>query len=104
MGGDAELCNPMHLGRADLNLNRAMATNHRGVQGLVAVGLWQADVVLEAAGDRAEGVMHHRQGAVAALDIRANDPQRRHVVDLVEGLALALHLVPDAIEVFSAVR
>ena len=90
----------MHLGRADLHLNRAMATNHRRVQGLVAVGLGQADVVLEAAGDRAEGVMHHRQGAVAALDVRANDPQRRHVVDLVEGLALALHLVPDAIEVF----
>ena len=44
--------------------------------------------------------MHHREGAIATLDVRTNDPQRRHVVDLVEGLALALHLVPDAIEVF----
>ena len=100
VGGDAEFGHLVHLSGADLHLDRPMATDHRRVQRLVAVGLGQADVVLEPAGDRPEGVVHHRQGAVAALQVGADDPQGRHVVDLVERLLLALHLAPDAIEVF----
>ena len=43
--------------------------------------------------------MHHRQSPVAAFEIGADDPQGGHVVDLVERLLLALHLVPDAVKV-----
>ena len=79
-----------------------MPTDHRRVQGLVAVGLRQPDVVLETTGNRAKGVVNHREGAVAALDIGGEDPQRRHVVDLVELLLLALHLAPDAKQMLGA--
>ena len=102
MGRNPEFGHMVHLKRADLHFDRAMPTDHRRVQGLVAVGFRQPDVVLEATGNRAEGVVNHREGAVAALDIGGEDPQRRHVVDLVELLLLALHLAPDAKQMFGA--
>ena len=99
MGGDAEFRHTVHLNGADLHLNRAVTSDHCGVQRLVAVGLGQTDVVLETTGNWTEGVMHHGQGPVTGLDTRRDDPQRGHVVDLVERLLLALHLAPDAEQV-----
>ena len=43
--------------------------------------------------------MDNGQSAITTLDIGREDPQRGHVVDLVELFLLALHLGPDAIEV-----
>ena len=102
MGGDAVFGHLVHLGRADLHFNRPVAANHGRVQGLVTVGFGQADVVLEAPRNRPEGVMYHGQGAITAFDIGREDPQGRHVVDLVERLLLALHLAPDAIKMFGS--
>ena len=102
MGGNAVFSHLVHFTRADLHLDRPVSTNHRRMQRLIAIGFGQADVVLEAAWNGPEGVVHHRQGPVAAIQIRAEDPQGRHVVDLVECLLLALHLAPDAIEVLGA--
>ena len=98
MGGDAELRHLVHLGRADLHLDRPVAADHSRMQRLIAIRLGQTDVILEATRNRPEGVVHHRQGPVTALQIRADDAQGRHVIDLVERLLLALHLAPDAIE------
>ncbi len=100
VGGDAVLRHFVHLSGADLHLHRPVPADHRRVQGLIPVGFGQADVVLEPTGDGAEGVVYHRQGAVAGLHGWGDDPQGRHVIDLVEGLLLALHLAPDAVEVF----
>ena len=99
VGGNAVLRHLVHVGGADLHLNGPVSADHRRVQRLVTIGLGQADVVLKAARDGAEGVMHHRQGPITTLQIRAENPEGRHVEDLVEGLLLALHLAPDAIEV-----
>ena len=46
--------------------------------------------------------MDDGQSAITTLDIRREDPQRSHVVDLVKLFLLALHLGPDAIEMFRA--
>ena len=52
MRGDAVLRVRVHVERSDLNLDAlALRADDRGVQGLVAVGLRQSDVVLEAPGD-----------------------------------------------------
>ena len=99
VGGNAVLRHLVHVGGANLHLNGPVAADHRRVQRLVTIGLGQTDVVLEAARDGAEGVMHHRQGPVTTLQIGTKNPQGCHVEDLVEGLLLALHLAPDAIEV-----
>ena len=102
VGRNPEFGHMVHLKCADLHFDRAMPTDHCGVQGLITVGFRQPDVVLEAAGNRAEGVVNHREGAIAALNVGGEDPQRRHVVDLVELLLLALHLAPDAKQMFGA--
>ena len=46
--------------------------------------------------------MDNGQSAIATLDIGGEDPQRSNVVDLVKLFLLALHLGPDAIEMFRA--
>ena len=99
VSGDAEFRHAMHLDGADLHLDRPVAADHGRVQGLVAVRLGETDVVLETTGNRSEAVMHHRQSAIAGLDTGRDDPKSRHVIDLVEGLLVALHLAPDAVEV-----
>ena len=102
MGGNAVLGYFMHFACADLHFNRPMTPNHSGMQRLVTVGFGQADVVLEASGDRPEGVVHNGEGAVTGLHRWSHDPHRSHIKYFVEFLFLALHLAPDAIEVFGA--
>ena len=46
--------------------------------------------------------MQDAEGAVAVADAVGDDPHRREVVDLVELLALLVHLLPDRIEVLGA--
>ena len=104
VGGDAEFRHLMHFRGADLHLDRPMTTDHRRMQRLIAIGLGQADVVLKASRDRPERVVHHGQGPVAGFQTRRDDAHRCHVVDLVESLLLALHLAPDAIEMFGPTR
>ena len=99
MGRNAVFGHLVHVGGADLHFDRPVPADHRRMQGLVAIGLGQADVILEAPRDRPEGVVHHRQSPITTLEVGAKNPQSRHVVDLVERLLLALHLAPDAIEV-----
>ena len=76
-----------------------MTSDHSRMQRLIAIGLGQTDVVLEAPGNGAEGVVNNRQSPITSLNTGGEDPQGRHVVDLVEGFLLPLHLGPDAEEV-----
>ncbi len=97
---DAVLGMLVHLRRADLDLDRpAVVALHHGVQRAVAVGLRPGDVVVELAGDRRPALVHPREHRVAAGDVGHDDAQRQHVHDAVEGDALPLHLLPDAVEV-----
>jgi len=69
------------------------------MQRLIAVGLGNGDVVLEAARQGFVQIMYSAQYAVAGVDLVDDDPERIHVHDLVEGPALAAHLLVDAVDV-----
>ena len=101
--GDAGLRHALHVLGADLYLDGAAvgAEQHR-VQGLVAVGLGDGDVVLEAPRHGLVDVVHHAQHAVAGVHLVDHDAETVHVGDLVEAEALVAHLVVDAIKVLLA--
>jgi len=69
------------------------------MQGLVAVGLGNCDVVLEAARQGFVQIVYSAQHAVAGIDLVDDDPERIHVHDLVESPTLAAHLLVDAVDV-----
>src|SRR5690606_15036939 len=75
-----------------------------GVQGLVAIGLGNGDVVLEAARYRLVQVVHGTQHAIAHVHRVHDDTVAVHVHDLVEGFALGFHLVVDGIQVLFAAQ
>ncbi|MNX50122.1 hypothetical protein D3C86_807400 [compost metagenome] len=103
MGGDAVVGHLFHFTGADLDLDRnTVHAEQRGVQRLIAVGLGDRDVILEAPRQRFVQIMHSTQHAVAGIDLVDDDPERVDVHDLVEGPTLAAHFLVDAVEVFLA--
>ena len=100
---DADLADLVHGLGPDLDLERlAVQGDHGGVEALVEVRLGDGDVVVELAGDRPPQRVDHAQGGVAVPDLVDQDADGVDVVDLAELGALALHLLPDAVEVFRA--
>src|SRR6185312_2978828 len=94
--GDAVFRAPVHLARADLELDRAaLGPDHRRVQRLVEVELGHRDVVLEATLHRPPERVNRTQRAVAILDRVDDDAHADEVVDLVELLAAYDHLLVD---------
>ena len=69
------------------------------MEGLVAVGLGGADVVLEPAQHRLEHVVHHAQHIVALRDVVHDHPEGVQVENLVHGLVLGVHLAVDGVGV-----
>ncbi len=97
---DAVLGVLVHGAGADLHLQRpAVVGQHHGVQALVAVGLGPRDVVVELALHRSPGLVHAGQRGVARGHVVDDHAQRAGVEDAREGQALALHLLPDAVQV-----
>ncbi|MNC14120.1 hypothetical protein D3C75_618860 [compost metagenome] len=72
------------------------------MQRLVAVGLGDRDVILEASGKRLVQAVHGAEHAVAGVDLVDGDAEGVDVHDLVERPALAAHLLVDAVEVLLA--
>ena len=102
VGGNAVLSHTVHLPGADLHLEgegHLPSAHHRGVQGLVHVGLGHGDIVLEAAGNLVPQGMHNAQHRVAVGDGVHQYPDGNQVVNLVEGLVLQNHLAVDGVEV-----
>ena len=90
----------MHGVGADLDLQRlALGPQHRGVEALVHVGLGHGDHVLEAPGQRLPERVDDAHRPVAVLHRVDHHAHRGEVVDLVELLALAGHLLVDRVEV-----
>ena len=73
----------MHVFGADLNFDGGAegAEQHR-VQRLVAVGLWQRDVVLEAPGHGFVEAVHRTQHPVACVRRVHQDTKGMHVHDV----------------------
>jgi hypothetical protein len=100
---NAELGMLVHLVRPYLHLERQLArTDHRGMQRAVVVLLRVRDVVVELTGDIRPAAVHEPERGVALGEIADDHAHGEHVHDLLEGDALALHLAPDAVDVFRA--
>ncbi|RMN46324.1 hypothetical protein ALQ59_05621 [Pseudomonas syringae pv. apii] len=98
---DAVIGHLFHFACANLDFDRyAVHAEQRGMQRLVAVGLGDRDVILESAGQRLVQIMYSAQHAITGIDLVDDDAERVNVHDLVEGPALAAHLLVDAVEVF----
>ena len=103
MRRDAELRRPMHLGGPDLDfIQLAARTKNRGVQRLVPVGLRAGDVVLDPVLHGRPRVMEDTQDMVARRNVRHDDPEGHHVVDLIERQPPLAHLLVDRPEVLRA--
>ncbi|RMT54308.1 hypothetical protein ALP46_05441 [Pseudomonas amygdali pv. myricae] len=98
---DAVVGHLFHFAGANLDFDRyAMHTEQGRMQGLVAVGLGDRDVVLEAAGQRLVQIMYSAQYAITGIDLVDDDAECVDIHDLVEGATLAAHLLVDAIQMF----
>jgi hypothetical protein len=96
VGGDATLGHLVHLEGADLHLHAlAAGADDRSVEGAVAVGLGEADVVSEAPGHGAPELVHEAEDLPALLHRLDQDPEGDDVIDLLEGDSLALHFAVD---------
>ena len=103
VGRDAVLGLPVHLLRADLDLDALRVRAYDGgVQALVAVGLGHGDVVLEAALYGFPLLVHKTEHGVAVLHVLDDDAEGHDVVHLVQGEGLCEHLFVDAVLVFDA--
>jgi hypothetical protein len=95
--GDAFLGHPVHLHGPDLHFEgQAVFADHRGVQGLIAVGPRHRDEVLDAPRHRRPGLVDDAERGVAVLDAVGHDAERDEIVDLLELDLLALQLLRDA--------
>ena len=93
----------MHGGGTNLDFkNLTRVGSHHGVQRLITVGLGLGDVVVELARQRGPHGVHHAQGGIAGTDVTDDDAQGSQVHHLLELQMLALHLAPDAVDVFGS--
>ena len=100
VGGHPVLRAPVHLVRADLDLQGTPpGADHGGVDRLVEVELRRGDVVLDPPLDRGEDRVRDAQGGVAVRDGLDQDSHPDQVVDVLEVLPPQDHLLVDRIEV-----
>ena len=101
--GDADLGHLVHRLGPDLDLERlAVERDDRRMERLVEVVLGDRDVVVELARDRPPDRVDDPERGVAVADVLDQDADGVDVVDLAELRALALHLLPDAVDVLRA--
>ena len=101
--GNAVFGDLVHLLGADLHLEGdTVRADDRGVERLVHVGLGRADIVLEAAEDRAVQVVNDAEHVVAVRHGVDDDAEREEVEHLVHRLILRVHLAVDAVGVLHA--
>ena len=101
--GDPGLGHAVHLARADLHFKgNAERAEHHGVQGLVAVGLGNRDVVLEPPGDGLVEIVNHPKRAVAGVGLVHDHAETVNVIHLLERQVLLLHLAVHAVQAFLA--
>ena len=93
----------MHLLGADLHLEGdAALAHHRGVQALVQVGLWGADIVLKPAQNGLIKVVNDTQNVIAVRHRVHDDPEGEQIEYVVQALVLGVHLAVDGVGVLHA--
>src|SRR5690606_4359401 len=103
MGGDAVVGHGLHFLGADLDLNgHTVHAKQSGMQGLVAVGLGNRDIVLKTAGNWLVKVVNSAQHAITGIYRVHHDTEGIHIHDFGEGFTLGAHLLVDAVQVFFA--
>ena len=103
MRGDSFFGDAMHLFGADLHFELMAAfANHRGVQGLIAVGAGNCDEVLDAAGHGTPQRVNQTEDRVTRGDVLGDDADGEEIVDLVERNLGPLQLLVDGIEALDA--
>ena len=101
--GHAGFGDPVHVGGADLDLDRrAEGAEQDRVQRLVAVGLGDRDVVLELAGNRLVQRMQRTQRQIAGRLVAHHHAKTVDVEHFGKRQVLFLHLAVDAVEVLFA--
>ncbi len=89
----------IHVLRTDLDFNgHALGAEEHRMQGLIAVGLGDGDVILETARHRLVEVVHGTEDAVTVVDAFGDHAEGEHIHDVGKRLALYLHLAIDAVE------
>ncbi len=103
MGGNAVFRVLMHLGGADLHLQRlAIVPDHRRVQGLVEIVLRRGNVIIELPRDGSPARVDEPESRIARADVGDDQTNGPHVAHELERLALFLHLLVDGIDVLGA--
>ncbi len=104
MGRRAVLGLHVHQLGAYLEFNGFVGDLAHGVdacmQGLVAVVLWKADIVVESTWNRPEMGVQQAQDRITLWNRCHDNPQADPVHDLFQGLARAHHLAADAVQAF----
>ena len=91
----------VHLKGADLYLKGlSRAADQRGMKRLIHVRLGHGDIILKPPGNRRVHLVDDSQRRVTVLQGVHNNPHREQIIDLIQGLALILHLLIDAEKVF----
>ena len=89
----------MHLIGADLDLKGlARTADQCSVKGLVHIRLRHGNIVFKTAGNGLIHLMDHAQGCITVLHRLHHDPNRKQIINLVQGLVLLHHLLINAEE------
>ena len=89
----------VHVFGTNLYLNRdAVRADHRGVQRLIAVRLWNGNVVFDATRTRLVKAMHLAKHAVAGVGIMDDDAEGVDIHNRVKALLFEHHLAVDGVQ------
>ena len=103
VGGDAVTGHSLHFDGANLHFdNHAVHAYQYGVQGLVAVGFGDGDIVFEFTGHRLEKIVHHAQGSVAVVNAVDDQAKGKYIHNVAKGAFLFAHFAVDAPEMLFA--
>jgi hypothetical protein len=103
--GNAAIRDGVHVGRADLQFDPAIARPQEGgVDRPVPVGLGHGDVVLEPVGQRPPLLVRGADRAVAVLDRVDDQAKCKDIAEIVERDRLGLQLAPDRVGALQSAR
>src|SRR4030065_2585190 len=74
------------------------------MQGLTEIIFWYSNIIIKLAWNRSPMCMDYPQCAITTRNIRDNDPNSAHIVNLIEGNSLSYHFAIYRINMFWSTR